>query len=321
LDPRRLESIERLQRLRESGALSEDEFHAEKRAVLAVGEHGGRPRRIYFIAGAIVLTLLAATWAIRGQGGFQQNMIAPEVATESSEVVPTVNEAVLVRTPAETLADAFEAATGHRASFSEVDAGEEITTTPIRIIQLPFGTALLTKREVKDGCHACAGSIGVYYLKGSADGMLVTGHWPKAVEGWGWGAAPATWYITDAFTEYPAVYASGAFMGQGVVEESATITELRPQGPVTSGVIGTGFSDEGAIVDSDRPACVVKGAIANVRKNRGFDVVFTGSVKGVDHSVKKGGKFVAGSKLDWGLPCDNYASDGVANDLASVARH
>jgi hypothetical protein len=94
-------------------------------------------------------------------------------------------------------------------------------------------------------------------------------------------------------------------MGQGVVEESATITDLRPQGPINSDVIGTGFSDEGAIVDNERAACIVKGSIANVRKDQSFDVVVSGSVRTIDHYLKKHGKFVAASKVDWGLPCNN----------------
>jgi len=211
------------------------------------------------------------------------------------------------------VADAFEAATGHRVAFTKTDAGDEVTTQPIRIVRLPFATALLTKTEIKDGCHACTGFIGVYYLDEQAESTTVKQRWPKAVQGWGWGAAPVEWYLTNKFTAYPAIYASGGFMGQGVVEESSTITELRPDGPITTDVIGTGFSDDGAIVDNERPACVVKGSISNLRKDRSFDVVVRGSINAVDHYTKKNGRFVAVTKRDWGLPCDS-----VDSDLASV---
>jgi hypothetical protein len=213
---------------------------------------------------------------------------------------------------ADRLADAFEAATGHRVAYSKTEGGELVTTQPIRIIQLPFGSALLTKTEIKDGCHACTGAIGVYYLDEQADSTVLRGRWPRGVEGWGWGAAPTEWYLTDKFSAYPAIYASGGFMGQGVIEESSTITELRPDGPITSDVIGTGFSDEGAIVDNERAACVVKGKIANVRKDSSFDVIVRGSVNAVDHYAKKKGKFVAVSRRDWGLPCDSVESDLVS---------
>jgi hypothetical protein len=204
----------------------------------------------------------------------------------------------------ERLGDAFEAATGHRSSFSKTEGGKLIVIKPVRIVELPFGAALLTKREIKDGCHACVGAIGVYYLREQPDITVVTGRWATAVEGWGWGAAPTEWYLTNKFTAYPAIYASGGFMGQGIIEESATITELRPGGPVTSDVIGIGFSDEGAIVDNERSPCEVSGTIANVRKDRSFDVIASGSISAVDHYVKKQGKFVAASKIDWGIPCD-----------------
>jgi hypothetical protein len=225
------------------------------------------------------------------------------LTADLSATVPQ-SPVVAIKTPTERLGDAFEAATGHRDAFTQTEAGDEVVTKPIRIIELPFGPALLTAREIKNGCHACMGAIGVFYLKEESGTTTVVGRWPKAVEGWGWGAPPSEWYTTDKFTLFPAIYASGSFMGQGVIEESATVTELRPTGPVTSDVIGTGFSDEGAIVDNERASCVVKGTITNIRKDRSFDVITDGSVKTIDHYIKKDGKFAAASKIDWGVPCD-----------------
>jgi hypothetical protein len=174
---------------------------------------------------------------------------------------------------------------------------------------------------VKDGCHACVGAIGVFYLKEDNQQTSVTGSWPKAVEGWGWGAAPSEWSISNAFTKNPAIYASGGYMGQGILMESATLTELTPNGPVTSDLIGTGFSDEGAIVDDSRAACVVKGKIANIRKDRSFEVRLTGSRTGVDRYVKRNGKFVSlGKRETWESPCptdyvapDDGETDGSAS--------
>lgn len=199
-------------------------------------------------------------------------------------------------------ADAFDAATRHRSAFSKIEQGKLVTTKPLRIVELPFGPALLTEREIKDGCHACTAAIGVYYLKQQAGKVVVVGRWPKAVEGWAWGAPPPHWALTNSFTAYPAIYASGGFMGQGIVQESATLTELQPSGPITSDVIGTGFSDQGAIA-SDQTACVVKGTIANIRKDKSFDVIVSGSVKAIDRYAKRRGRFVVVSKIHWGVPC------------------
>ena len=86
------------------------------------------------------------------------------------------------------------------------------------------------------------GAIGVYYLRGAAGRVTVIGRYPDAVKGWGYGAIPTDWRVTDRFTADPAILASGGYTGQGIIESSATLTELRPDGPVTSDVINTGFS-------------------------------------------------------------------------------
>jgi len=210
-------------------------------------------------------------------------------------------QAARSRPSAERQSDAFLAATGHRSAFTVVRDGEVITTSPVRILKLPFGLALLTKAEIKDGCHACKGALGIHYLKLVRGHVSVAKSWPEAIEGWGWGAAPRDWYMTDKFTRYPAVYSSGGYTGQGITESSAFITELRPDGPVTSEVIHIGYTNEGA-VDESR-ACTVKGKITNIRRDRSFDIVVTGSVHAVHRYGKRNGKFVAISKVDWDMGC------------------
>ncbi len=296
----RLEKLERLQKLRESGALDEDEFAQEKQRLLSTGKGSGRAPAIAIILLLLAGILAAGLWYLRGSSG-----PPAEDSWQDAPVIETMsNEVAGPRSPEQRLADAFEAATGRRAQYSEMKDGEEISTKPLRIIELPFGPALLTERTIKDGCHACTGAIGVFYLDETDGRTEVKGHWPEAVQGWGWGAPPSSWRVTDKFTAFPAIFAEGGFMGQGVVMESATITELQPSGPATSEYIGTGFSNEGAIVDNERPVCKVEGKIANIRKDRSFDVIASGSVRAVDRYVKRGGKFVATAKIDWGIPCD-----------------
>jgi hypothetical protein len=307
MNEQELQQLERFQRLRECGALTEEEFLGQKSKLLAGEEPLFQRKRQWPLYAILTVSALAAAIAL---GIWSTRSAVPPTSshlghntTKLPVVLPQPTTAIPIRSPAERLADAFEAATGHRSTFSQDVDGEIITTRPVRIIELPFGPALLTKREIKDGCHACTGAIGVYYLKEQGNATIVTGRWPKAIEGWGWGAAPSKWSLTDKFTALPSIYAAGGYMGQGVIEESATITELRPDGPVTSDVIGTGFSDEGAIVDNERAPCVVEGRIGNVYKDRSFDVIVTGSVRAVDHYVNRSGKFVAASKIDWGVPC------------------
>ena len=93
-------------------------------------------------------------------------------------------------------------------------------------------------------------------------------------------------------------------MGQGVVMSSSTITELRLNGPMTSDVIGTGYNDEGVFdEESGRAACKVEGQIANIVKDRSFEVSVSGSVTAHDRYVMRNGKFIALKMVDWGRPC------------------
>lgn len=203
------------------------------------------------------------------------------------------NNAVQVEAPLtseERLALASLAAIGSKGPQTKIVDGEEITTAPLQIIDLPFGPVLLTKREIKDGCHACTGEIGVYYLEQNGRQIVVKARYPEALTGWGWGAAPE-YSITDKFTPYPALYAEGGGGGQGIFCSGSTLVELTPSGPIESDLINTGFSNAGAVVDEES-AREIEGKISSIRKSKSFDVVAKGSEGFVEHYVFRGGKFV-----------------------------
>ncbi len=296
-----IERLSKLNELRSAGALSDAEFEREKAKLLS---SGSSRMPIYAGAGAItaVVAALVGVWVIPRDPPMEGVEHSPALVSAPSS--PTPSPPPPTRTSAERLRQAFEAATGHSRPFVQTLKGESFTVSPVDIVELPFGPALLAKREMKDGCHACSGYLAVYYLRENDEQTVVTASYPEAISGWGWGAAPTEWQITTRFTSNPAVYASGGYMGQGIVESSAVITELRPEGPVSSDLIGTGFSNAGALTDDDpRPRCEVDGKIANVVKDRSFDVVVTGSVSGRDRYVKRGAKFVVVNKREWGTPC------------------
>lgn len=193
------------------------------------------------------------------------------------------------------LARAFRAATGSTTLvLKERDGGETATTVPLRIVDTPSGPVLLTKREIADGCHACLGAIGVYYLRETGGRFAVRGRWPAAIPGWGWGAAPR-WSVTNRFTANPAIYAEGGFTGQGITCTGATITELAADKPIQSDVVRTGLSNAGTAPESrlgGNALVDLKGRIAAIRKDHSFEVRVTGTGRFVEHYVKRGGKFV-----------------------------
>jgi hypothetical protein len=295
-----MERLAKLNDLRSSGALTEAEFETEKRALLA-----RRTTRWPIYVGIAAIVLLAfAIATIWFSKSTTPATIPARVPAVQSSLLPSTSLPSISLSPADRLAQAMLAATGHRRPFAQSVKGDVFTVKPLKIVELPFGPALLVTRDIKDGCHACSGFLGIYYLREDNGQTIATGSYPEAVSGWGWGAAPTDWHITQRFTANPAIFASGGYMGQGIVESSATITELTPEGPVTSDLIGTGYSDSGAITDDNpRPGCELKSNIANVVKDRSFDVVISGTLRAKDRYVKRGGKFVALNKRDWGLPC------------------
>jgi hypothetical protein len=307
MKPDYIERLERLHRLRESGALDDAEFQAEKQKLL--GDRRSRPSPWVYVGAALVVVGGAAAvglWAIPRttqptvRSDAKDRRLTPSTRSGAAPSSVSPPAAVPVSGDRDRLAEAFLAATGHRRAFTVSNAEGVITTVPVRIIDEPFGLVLLTKREIKDGCHSCSGSIGVYYLHQQGASLSVAGRWPKAVETVGWGSAPTQWQITDKFTTYPAIYAEGGYTAQGQTESGGTITELRPAAPSTSAWIHTGYSFDG-VDGSDH--CEIDGRIANIRKDHSFDVILSGSVKGMDHYVMQNGRFVSVSKRDWDNPC------------------
>lgn len=206
--------------------------------------------------------------------------------------------------PNKEIASAFEAATGHRQGFCVIDENDgNVITRPLQLVDLPSGKALLTERESSKDCHGCTGgAIGVFYLTERNGKFRVTGRWPKAIEGSGWGQPPAAWYLTEEFTAAPAIYAETAGLWQGYKDGGATLTELGPSGPVTSESIVTLYSDDGAMVGGT--PCILEGEIANIVKDKSFEVRVTGYSEFTDRYEKRGGRFVDVSGNDWENVCD-----------------
>jgi hypothetical protein len=279
--------LEKLQALREAGALTEEEFQAEKAALV---ERAARPPRwpIFAGLGAVALggTVALGLWA--GQEVMPEPAPTPTVAARPTPS-PTPSPVV---TAEQRLADAFLAATGHRGAYDDAREGGQARVTPARLLDLPFGPVLLAEAEIPDGCHACTGSLDIYYLAEEGGRFAVRGRYRDAVHGAGFGAAP-DWAMTDRFTANPAIWEEGGYTAQGYTATGATVTELAPSGPATSDVIRTGYGNAGAVGEDSDELCEVKGTVANVVRDRSFDVVFTGGRPLTLRYEKRGGRFVA----------------------------
>lgn len=304
-----LDAIERLHRLKESGALSEEEFAAQKAQLLAAAAApaaaepdwstapapGLNKGLLAGIAAAVVILGAGAWYGLSGSGEPSSEPTAAATDAAAAVATPTV-PAIASLPEGEQLRLASLAALGFTGSRTRKEGTQAVTTKAERLVQLPFGVALLTSTARPDACHACAGFVGVYYLKDEGGKFKVTGKWPEAVPGWGWGNVPE-WRLSGEYTANPAVVASGSDGNQGYFCGGTSITELTAKGPITS-FIATSATNDGA-VDPDTgtdmggsPLKNLEGKIVNLQKGKSLQVKVTGTDSFTERYVMKGGKFV-----------------------------
>jgi hypothetical protein len=314
----RYDELERLQRLRESGALTDEEFQVEKRRLLGHGEtqaligdeppmgeetvvvEEARPSRlpIILIAGGVALIVAIVAGLLLGRmvgsGGADNGMAANVAVPENDLAVENVIEAPApadVRTlpPQEQLAKAFEAAFGQAgpatvpAEQGAQDGAERIAYKPGRLLQTPFGPVLVSEGKVPDAAHVNAGRIAVHYLRPEGDHFAVARAFPAVVTA-GSSGTVGKWSVSPRFSDWPVIVTQGGGMWQGYACGNLTLTELRPAGPVDLVTLALSYDDTGARTDDSGVA--IEGKLINIVKNDSFDVVYSGSENFSEHYVR-----------------------------------
>ncbi|HYD39175.1 MAG TPA: SHOCT domain-containing protein [Allosphingosinicella sp.] len=316
----RYDELERLQRLRESGALTDEEFQAEKRRLLghetiapAAEEpaDGAEPPQsrlpIYLLIGgaALLVAIVAGLWLgnLVGGGGSYENGNAALPAENAAADVNLVEAKALpdVRSlPAdEQLARAFEAAFGSRGeavlTVQSDGASEAVRYAPGRLVWTGFGPVLVSEGKVQDPAHVSAGKIAIHYLRPAADRFEVARAFPAAVATGSFGQV-ARWSLSPRFSTWPVIVAEGGGTWQGHSCSWLTLTELAPGGPVELARVPLTYDDKGASEDESE-AKSIEGRILNVVRNQSFDVVYSGSRAFSEHWVRSGNRYaVAGGE-------------------------
>ncbi len=313
----RYDELERLQRLRESGALTDEEFQAEKRRLLGhqsiapeeaveaeaePGAHSRRPIWIALAVAALIVAVVAGLWFGRVSGGGDEIVDLPmpeeneaaEVNLVEAKALPGVQKLP----PDEQLARAFEAAFGSRGeavlSVPGDGADEDVRYAPGRLVWLAFGPVLISEGKVQDPAHVSAGRIAVHYLKPAGDRFEVVRAFPAAVATGSFGQV-ARWSLNPRFSNWPVVAAQGGGTWQGYTCSWLTLTELRPDGPTKLADVPLDYDDTGA--KEDGAGRTINGKILNITSNQSFDVVYSGSRAFSEHYVRgPGGYAVAGGK-------------------------
>ena len=191
---------------------------------------------------------------------------------------------------------AFRAAFGASGSVLLKKQGqlkENIKYTPGDLVAAPWGPVLLSPGEVVDASHVNAGKLAIVYLKPSAKGFEVEKKFLPAAETGSFGKI-VDWSVSKSFGDLPIVTVNGAGNWQGYACSTATLIELRPDGPRTLVTVPMTYDDSGAA--GAKGATQINGRIDNIQPRKGFDVVyFAGSKEFKDRYVRKGDAYVLAS--------------------------
>lgn len=280
----RLADLERLQRLREQGALDDEEFAREKTRLMAAS---AEPAAAPWYRGWPLLAAILALAVIGGAVAFALSLRTSDPAptalpTRRAAVVPVATPTAL---PAGERLAAAVAATFPRGVALSDDDGERFTFTTHRLIDAPFGPVLVSEGQGVDPAHVTAGRLDIAYLRAEGPGFVVVRRYPAAVRIGSFGRM-SEWSASDRFADVPTLVAEGGFTGQGYTCGAAALTELRPTGPAEVASIRTLYDDSGASVDE--PATTIEGKIAAIERGRGFEVRYTGTRRFTDRWVRRG---------------------------------
>ena len=298
----RIEALERLQRLRESGALSDEEFQQEKAALLGRGEapfpgppaaaiaesgaadaaaeiyapRGRRGPPLWMMLGAVLLLLaLVAAAMLLLRGGGEPQAFDTDTAPPAAPVAEPVNLTSAAPEPAgirarpepEQLAAAFRAAFAGRPVRDAEDG--EITYRPARLLWAGNRAVLISNGSNAEECHVCAGVVAVHHLLPQGDGFRVDGEWLRvASDDYG---RPPEWRVTNELTGAPALRVDNGGGNQGIFCNFSTWYDLAGGRPAELARVQTGYTNEG-----QEGGFELEGRIANLRPRRSFDVVYTG---------------------------------------------
>ena len=190
---------------------------------------------------------------------------------------------------------AFHAAFGKGDSVLLKKQGqlkETIKYTPGELVQAPFGPVLLSPGEVQDASHINSGKLAIIYLKPTAKGYDVVRKFVPAAEVGSFGKI-VDWSVSKSFGDLPIVTVNGAGNWQGYACSTATLIELRPEGPKELVTLPMTYDNAGAKPNSPTQ---INGRIDNIQPRKGFDVVyFGGSKEFKDRYVRKGDAYVLAS--------------------------
>lgn len=232
---------------------------------------------------AALLLLLAAT----GMAAAQRPIVAVR-GTDPERAGPLAQQA-------------FRAAFGHGRRAAVNRNGRTYDFYPITAVELGGGRiALVSTGALRDAGHAEEGLNAVHYLARANGRLRVTGRWFGLAAGGSHGGSAAQWGVTRALSRWPTLYTEGGGTFQGCTVSFATLTELRPAGPVDVAGFPVAFDDGGMVEGPE--AQQVEGAIATAVPGRSFTVRYHGTMRFSETYVRTGNRYRLAGRRESRMP-------------------
>ena len=203
---------------------------------------------------------------------------APAAKSQPGIPAPEKPPSHAVAYTAADLLTAFKEAYGQPAPVETADQnGEKTVYNPAALIDItPEIVALIAKGEIPDGCHACAGSDSIFYMRHTGKSFELLGKWPSIAGQAEFGHA-ADWSQRNDLTKYPALMFTRGGGGQGCYSKGFDLVELTPSRPI--------LRAENVITESEyvpgegekTPARKINGIVSMNGPDHSLEVVYTGT--------------------------------------------
>lgn len=174
--------------------------------------------------------------------------------------------------------EAFRAAFGRDSPALVTRDGRDFDFHPIASVDLGQGhIALVSTGAVRDAGHAETGLNAIHYFERRGGRLRPAGQWFGIGADGSHGVAANSWGLTRSLSRWAVLYTEGGGTWQGCTVSAATLTELRPGGPVDLVSLPVHFDDVG--MAGARSGRTVDGALARAVPDRSFTVRYSGSMR------------------------------------------
>jgi hypothetical protein len=181
-------------------------------------------------------------------------------------------------TPTPLALEAFRAAFGRASPALVSRDGNEFDFSPLMTVEMEGGMiALLSTGAMRNAGHSSSGVNAVHYFTREVGRLRAVREWFGVGAEGSHGVAASVWGLSRSISRWPVIYTEGGGTWQGCTVTFATLTELRPTGPVDVAHIPVYFSDSGMV--SEGAAREVEGALSEAIPDRSFTVDYSGSLR------------------------------------------